>query len=874
MKLFCNDCNKEFPVESGNSAEVNCPKCGKKIVKPESELAPGVVIGDFLIEKEISVGGMGKVFQARQISLDRPVALKVLLEKYTGDPEYVASLFREARAAAKISHPNIVQAYAVGQDGGFFYFAMELIRGDTLKNIMRKEGAMPAEKAARIIRDVANALDAAWREQKLVHQDIKPDNIMVDINGFSKLADLGLAKTGTMEAVSEESDEVLGTPQYISPEQLTGVPTDVRSDIYSLGATFYHIVTGKLPYRATDMTELAKMHDAGNLTPPKEVKPDLPDELNRIIIRMMSRDIDKRYQSPAELAADLEHFLVTEKVNAIDDIKLSVPKTSTPGTAAKALPQTVRPAAPGVARPGAARPAVPGSKTLRPAAPGGQAVSSPRPTAPSSQPSRPAAPAPQPPRPSPTGGAVVPGAYVPPENKESFWRKNRKSLIILIILAVAGVGILAVRLSSGNETSTAVAEVQEPESATDTVAAAAVEPEHVGGASEATDTVNEPVSTAEQPQVDEDAVRYEREAQRIREERIAKYRRNYAELARALEENVDAAANGHAAESSYVPSRTTFQNYEKPDLSRPEYVALANGIIVWREANPVKDMEFLQKVDEAWDDLRYPQTPQEYQLLSRLMNMYSALDEFLRCEAAREKARAEHAAVIAAARQRQDELRRQLQQVQDQRRQQQQEQARQAAENAQIKADAERQQQAGVRSLQEQVAHYLGTCLAALYKSAHSGDDKALNEAIQQAVIYTDTVRTFSNSERKIITDFKAMLAVLPAECTKLKSFFDRFRRIDSRRGIRIIVGRITVPLLQIKPGELVYRDRFGESKTIVYKDMEERTRITLMRSLERLRIENYEFYSDLFHGQLPADSTVPDGFWKKVWPLAKKTMF
>ena len=233
MKLFCNQCSKIFNADdnSGKNSAI-CPECQAEIPIPEHVPGPGVVIGDFLIEKTLSNGGMGEVFIARQISLYRPVALKVLLKEYTGDKEYVESLYREARAAAKINHPNIVQAYAVGEDDGVFYFAMELIRGETLKSILKREGVLEFSRAAKIIRDIASALDTAWNEQKLVHQDIKPDNIMMAANGDAKLADLGLAKTGNSE-VDDDSDEVLGTPQYISPEQLTGVPTDVRSDIYS-----------------------------------------------------------------------------------------------------------------------------------------------------------------------------------------------------------------------------------------------------------------------------------------------------------------------------------------------------------------------------------------------------------------------------------------------------------------------------------------------------------------------------------------------------------------------------------------------------------------------------------------------------------------
>ena len=309
MKLFCNQCSKIFNADdnSGKNSAI-CPECQAEIPIPEHVPGPGVVIGDFLIEKTLSNGGMGEVFIARQISLDRPVALKVLLKEYTGDKEYVESLYREARAAAKINHPNIVQAYAVGEDDGVFYFAMELIRGETLKSILKREGVLEFSRAAKIIRDIASALDTAWNEQKLVHQDIKPDNIMMAANGDAKLADLGLAKTGNSE-VDDDSDEVLGTPQYISPEQLTGVPTDVRSDIYSLGATFFQFVTGRFPYVAPTAEELARMHDAGNLEPPKSVNPKVPEELNRIIMKMMARRLEDRYQSAGELVQDLDKFL-------------------------------------------------------------------------------------------------------------------------------------------------------------------------------------------------------------------------------------------------------------------------------------------------------------------------------------------------------------------------------------------------------------------------------------------------------------------------------------------------------------------------------------------------------------------------------------
>ena len=310
MRLYCAKCEKAFPIRECDGGVTECPECGCEVAVPDEFPGPGAVIGDFLVEKLISRGGMGEVFAARQLSLDRPVALKVLRGEYTRDREYVDGLFREARAAAKINHPNIVQAYAAGEDDGVFYFAMELVRGETMKSVLKRMGVIPFTMAARVIRDVAAALDVAWREQKLVHQDIKPDNIMLTRRGEAKLADLGLAKTAAFSNTpGEDEDEVIGTPQYISPEQLYGQETDIRSDLYSLGATFYHLVTGRVPYTGKDGDEIARQHVEGTLKPPVEVVPAIGQELSHIICKMMEKNKENRYQSAAELVADLDRYL-------------------------------------------------------------------------------------------------------------------------------------------------------------------------------------------------------------------------------------------------------------------------------------------------------------------------------------------------------------------------------------------------------------------------------------------------------------------------------------------------------------------------------------------------------------------------------------
>ncbi len=304
--------------------EVACPACGTKRLCPEASAAPGVVLGDFLILRPITSGGMGEIFVARQLSLDREVALKVLLERSNPSEEDADALLREARAAAKLNHPNIVQAYAVGKEDGVLFFAMEYIRGETCKELLKRKKRLDGMEATKIVLDVARALDAAWREQKIVHQDIKPENIMLDASGFAKLADLGLARCAGSD-VDCDSDEVMGTPQYISPEQLTGVPTDVRSDIYSLGATFYHFVTGRFPYVAPTTEEITQMHVDGKLQPPIEVYDHLSVELNRIILKMMARKIEERYQTPKELITDLEAYLLGEAVEVTRSVKVRRP---------------------------------------------------------------------------------------------------------------------------------------------------------------------------------------------------------------------------------------------------------------------------------------------------------------------------------------------------------------------------------------------------------------------------------------------------------------------------------------------------------------------------------------------------------------------
>lgn len=305
MRFQCPFCQGVVAVPNSDMGEdCRCGHCNEVVSVPLSRVSTGAVIADFLILEELGRGGMGIVYLAHQITLDRPAALKILAEQYAGDPSFVVDFIKEARAAAKLNHPHIVQAFAVGEDEGIFFFAMEHIDGETMKDYMRREGVVPVEFALEVIQQIAEALDYAWKEQRLIHRDIKPDNIMLTKKNRAKLADLGLARIAG-DNDDADSDEVMGTPQYISPEHLTGAEMDVRSDIYSLGATLFHLITGRFAFEGRTATEIARKHLEEQLISPKAINPNVPESVCRIIFKMMAKNVSERYQSAEALVEDI-----------------------------------------------------------------------------------------------------------------------------------------------------------------------------------------------------------------------------------------------------------------------------------------------------------------------------------------------------------------------------------------------------------------------------------------------------------------------------------------------------------------------------------------------------------------------------------------
>lgn len=251
---------------------------------------------------------MGAVYLARQVQLDRNVALKILPPELAQDQEFLERFRREARASAKLNHPNIVVAYDVGVAGGYHYIAMEYIDGKDLEQGLQSQpkGRYPESEVLSIARQMAMALQAA-SSAGITHRDIKPANILKHSDGSYKLTDLGLASRKVDDKQVTQTGSAVGTPFYISPEQARGEQNvDVRSDIYSLGATLFHLATGRLPFPGDNSVVVMTRHLTEQVQPPEEVEPSVSKGLSRLIVKMMAKNPKDRHQTAEELFEDLE----------------------------------------------------------------------------------------------------------------------------------------------------------------------------------------------------------------------------------------------------------------------------------------------------------------------------------------------------------------------------------------------------------------------------------------------------------------------------------------------------------------------------------------------------------------------------------------
>jgi len=275
---------------------------------PDSNSKPSR-IGGFELLATLGKGGMGVVFRARQVSMDRIVALKVLPPHLAKNEAYVARFLREARSAAKLNHPNIVQGIDVGHAGGHYYFAMEFVDGTTVKEMLKAKGRLDEKTALNIVGAVARGLEHA-QKHGIIHRDIKPDNIMVTRDGAVKLADLGLARTTEKPDTMTIEGTALGTPYYMAPEQVRGETNlDTRADIYSLGATLFHMVTGQFPFTGPNAGAIMARHLSDPVPSARDKHPEVSRATDELIQRMMAKDPADRPANPTELLGEIRNAL-------------------------------------------------------------------------------------------------------------------------------------------------------------------------------------------------------------------------------------------------------------------------------------------------------------------------------------------------------------------------------------------------------------------------------------------------------------------------------------------------------------------------------------------------------------------------------------
>lgn len=277
-------------------------------------LKEGIIIGErYEIISRVGSGGMADVYKAMDHKLNRLVAVKVLKAEFRGDGSFVAKFRKEAQAAAGLAHPNIVNVYDVGEDRGLYYIVMELVEGITLKNYIDKKGKLSVKEATSIAIQVSLGLESA-HNQGIVHRDVKPQNIIISVDGKVKLSDFGIAKAINSNTITAN---VMGSVHFSSPEQVRGGAADSKSDIYSLGITMYEMVTGRVPFDGDTTVAIAIKHLQEEIIPPSRYTPDLPYSLEQIILKCTQKNPERRYASIGLLIDDLKHSLIDPQGNFV-----------------------------------------------------------------------------------------------------------------------------------------------------------------------------------------------------------------------------------------------------------------------------------------------------------------------------------------------------------------------------------------------------------------------------------------------------------------------------------------------------------------------------------------------------------------------------
>lgn len=287
-------------------------------------LSSGTFLSDrYEILGKVGSGGMSDVYKAKCHKLNRFVAIKVLKAEYSEDKNFVTKFRAEAQAAAGLSHPNIVNIYDVGEDNGLYYIVMELVEGITLKTYIEKKGRLDVKEAVSIAIQVAQGIQTA-HSHHIIHRDIKPQNIIISREGKVKVTDFGIARASSAQTINSNA---MGSVHYISPEQARGSYSDERSDLYSLGISLYEMITGNVPFEGDTTVAVALQHIQGEIPSPRDVVPDLPVSVEKIIYKCTQKKPERRYTKAADLITDLKRSLVTPDE---DFVELTVSNASAP----------------------------------------------------------------------------------------------------------------------------------------------------------------------------------------------------------------------------------------------------------------------------------------------------------------------------------------------------------------------------------------------------------------------------------------------------------------------------------------------------------------------------------------------------------------
>jgi beta-lactam-binding protein with PASTA domain len=391
------------------------------------------------VHSRIGRGGMADVFLAKDLQLNRPVAVKVLFPEYANDGAFVERFRREAQAAASLSHPNIVGIYDWGQQGSTYFIVMEYVQGRTLADILKSEGPMPAGRAAEVADDVAAALAHA-HASGVIHRDIKPGNILMGANGAVKVADFGIARAlnAPVEQGLTQAGAVMGTAAYFSPEQARGDVLDARSDLYSLGIVMYEMAAGRPPFSGDTPVAVAYQQVHDRPTPLVEVRPEIPRGYDAVTMRLLAKRPDERYRDAGQLRGDLRRFLDGRPVEAAIGGAL--------GAVADAPTQAVPPVAPAAAAGAASAAAAGARQAYQEAAYAPTAAVPPMAAASTGQ----LPPTPGGPRPPVYG--TPPPQYQPYEEEPPLRRGITGLAVVLIVAALAVLGWVLFQTLGGDDT--------------------------------------------------------------------------------------------------------------------------------------------------------------------------------------------------------------------------------------------------------------------------------------------------------------------------------------------------------------------------------------------------------------------------------------